>query len=105
MEALHLSAFDYHSMTTIPAVLKKVCGEGIRCMLVIPKSTKAQWWPAFEGIRVQSCAITNPDDESTKAGSPLRWRTIFAVIDGRFGHIQSAELRVGAPRWGDGGGK
>ena len=74
-------------------------------MLVIPERAKAQWWPVFEGIRVQSCAFTNQDDESTKAGSPLLWRTIFAVVDGQCGHIQSAELRVVAPRWGDGGGK
>ena len=69
-------------------------------MLVIPERTKAQWWPVFNGMRVQSCAFTKPDYAFTKVNPPLLWRTIFAIVDGRREHRQSEELRVEAPKLG-----
>ena len=92
-------------LTTIPGVLENILCDGIRCMLVIPERTRAQWWPVFEGMLVQSCAFTKPHDSITDVNSPLRWRTIFAIVDGRLKHRQLEEHRVETPCCGGGGAK
>jgi len=74
------------TLATIPEVLEKIACEWIRCMLVIHERTKGVV-AVFEGMREHSCVFMEPINQFTEDILPMRWKTIFAVVDGRCGHM------------------
>jgi hypothetical protein len=69
----------------IPRVLRKVCLDRCRILLVVPEWPRATWYPIFRTLIEDSFVFTDPcytDKEGAIRPKPT-WDTRFAIIDGR----------------------
>ena len=76
----------------IPRVLRKLCSEGARVMLVFPEWPNAPWYPVVRDIELRSFLVTSPCYLSPRMylRPKPRWNTMIAIVDG-------AEALSGAP--------
>ena len=68
----------------IPRVLRKLCSEGARVMLVYPEWPNAPWYPIAREIELRSFLVTSPCYLSPRMylRPKPRWNTRIAIVDG-----------------------
>ena len=87
---LHATLFAHPPYILIPRVLRRVCEEGIRLVLVTPVWPSQAWWPILLSLAVAvpallptgSHALLPPGYPARRQPWPQRWRMIAWVISG-----------------------
>ena len=68
----------------IPRVLRNLCSEGARVMLVFPEWPNAPWYPVVRELELRSFLVTSPCYLSHRMylRPKPRWNTRIAIVDG-----------------------
>ena len=68
----------------IPRVLRKLCAEGARVMLVFHEWPNAPWYPIVRELELRSFLVTSPCYLSPRMylRPKPRWNTRIAIVDG-----------------------